>query len=161
MLHIAPEPCLAARVQRLPQIEYTSADLNDRSATVRMDLMRLPYRDQTFDIVFCSHVLEHVDDDRKAISELQRVLTPPGWAIFMVPITAPSTFEDPSITDPGMREAVFGQRDHVRRYGPDIEQRLAEGGFRVRRFALEDVVRRDEAERMSLLRSDKIYLCTV
>jgi SAM-dependent methyltransferase len=156
MLHVAPEPCLMARIRPLPHIGYTSADLNDRNAMACVDLMRLPYPDRIFDIIFCSHVLEHVADDRKAISELHRVLTPTGWAIFMVPITAPATFQDTSIADPRMREAIFGQRDHVRRYGPDIEQRLAEGGFRVRRFALEEVVSREEAERMSLPCSDTI-----
>jgi len=80
--------------------------------------------------VMCNHVLEHVPDDRKAMRELRRVLRPNGWAILLVPdVHAEATVEDPTITDPAERLRLFGQADHVRRYGRDYLQRLADAGF--------------------------------
>lgn len=84
-------------------------------------------------------MLEHVLDDRKAIRECWRVLRRKGWAIFLVPLTLDSTFEDPSVTEPGERERLFGQSDHVRRYGPDFVDRLKEAGFEVKSYSPTDV----------------------
>ena len=72
---------------------------------------------RSFDVLFCSHVLEHVRDDRKAMSEMFRVLKPGGWAVIQVPIATHRTIEDPSITDPRERERLYCQSDHVRLYG--------------------------------------------
>src|SRR5262249_12426105 len=77
------------------------------------------------------HVLEHVPDDRRAMREFYRVLKPGGWAILLVPITVERTFEDPAVVDPAERLRLFGQEDHVRRYGPDYGDRLSEAGFAV------------------------------
>ena len=87
-----------------------------------------------FDVVLCNHVLEHVEDDMKALSEIKRVLKPGGWAILLVPFFNPIpdvTFADNSITDPRERERIFGQSDHVRKYGKDYAQRLAQSGMTV------------------------------
>lgn len=76
--------------------------------------------------------------------ELARILKSDGWSVLMVPITANSTFEDPSISDPVMRRQLFGQHDHVRRYGPDFIDRLEGEGFEVKPYeALEVVKSRD------------------
>ena len=88
------------------------------------------------------------------------ILKPQGWAIFMVPL-AEHTFEDPSVTDSGEREKLFGQRDHVRRYGPDIANRLTEAGFVVTRHGPEEVAGA-EAEKFALLPGDgPVFWCRV
>ena len=78
--------------------------------------------------------LEHVADDMRALSEMKRVLRPGGWAILQIPFFYPlreTTYEDRSITDPTEREIAFGQDDHVRMYGKDYGDRLANAGFEV------------------------------
>jgi SAM-dependent methyltransferase len=107
-----------------------------------MDIHEIPFEDNQFDIIFCNHVLEHVRDDKLAMSEMLRVLKPGGWAILQIPIFHPlkeKTIEDPSITDPKERETLFGQDDHVRMYGLDYADRIREAGFRVveEKYAME------------------------
>ena len=131
VLHLAPEPCMVPRLREQLGQGYVTADLSDDSVMVRMDITAIPHPDAAFDVVYCSHVLEHVAEDRRAIRELHRVLDDRGWAIVLVPITAEKTVEDPTITDPEERIRRFGQRDHVRRYGIDFVDRLNEAGFDV------------------------------
>ncbi len=146
LLHVAPEPSLAQRLRSVPGITYRSIDWDSSTAMVRMDLMKLAFPDQVFDIVFCSHVLEHVADDAVAMQECRRVLKPTGWAVFLVPIIREFTYEDPTITDPADRERLFGQADHVRAYGPDFQDRLAANGFTVRRMSPVDVLRKSDPD---------------
>ncbi|HEX6289081.1 MAG TPA: methyltransferase domain-containing protein [Herpetosiphonaceae bacterium] len=159
LLHIAPEPALAAKFKALPHIEYVSADLYDPQAMITMDLCAIPAAASSFDLVYCSHVLEHVPDDRQAMRELYRVLASTGQAIILVPIFGEQTFEDPSITDPIEREKLFGQHDHVRRYGHDFSDRLAEAGFDVFSIRPEDLVSAAEIERMGLSHGEAIFFC--
>ncbi len=137
MLHIAPELEFAKRFRSMPQLDYVAADLDTSRpmVTEKMDICDIRHPDQTFDVIYCSHVLEHVPDDRKAMREFQRVLKLGGWAVLIVPMFEEPTDEDPAITDPAERERRFGQVDHVRRYGPDFADRLQESGFRVERLA--------------------------
>jgi ubiquinone/menaquinone biosynthesis C-methylase UbiE len=126
-----------------------------------MDVTDIKYPDESFDVVYCSHVLEHVQEDKKAMREFYRILKRDGWAILLVPITAEETFEDPSIIESQERLKAFGQEDHVRRYGPDYVSRLREAGFRVEVTKVHDLVQQDEAIRMGLTpASGEIYFCT-
>jgi SAM-dependent methyltransferase len=159
MLHIAPEACLEPKFRRIPGLNYLTADLLDPGAMVMMDITDIQYPDNSFDVIYCSHVLEHVPDDRKAMRELHRVLAPDGWAVLQVPITAGRTFEDPSVVDPAERERLFGQHDHVRVYGTDYKERLKEAGFRVLCFSAADVVGRENVRRMGICESEEIYFC--
>lgn len=159
MLHIAPEPC-EIRIKRKVGRGYVSADLLDPTVDVRLDITRLPYPGGAFDVVYCSHVLEHVDDDLAAMREFRRVLAPAGLALFLVPITAAETFEDPTITDPRDRLLAFGQNDHVRRYGPDFVERLEQAGFRVQTITAADVVDPLEIAVMGLEEAGEIFLAT-
>lgn len=159
LLHFAPEPVLSSRLSKLPGLDYTSADLYDPSAMVKADITNLQFPDETFDVIYCSHVLEHVPMDRQAMRECLRVLKHGGYAVIMVPITADVTFEDPSITDPKERERLFGQWDHVRRYGPDFADRLRDAGFDVTIYTPEDVAK-GETVRFAIPEGEgPIYLC--
>jgi ubiquinone/menaquinone biosynthesis C-methylase UbiE len=126
---------------------------------IQMDVTRIRLPDRYFDVIYCSHVLEHVLDDRRAMRELRRVLAPDGWAVFMVPITAPTTFEDPRIISAEARERAFGQSDHVRRYGPDFGNRLREAHFKVRRIRPVTIATEAELRRMAINRGDDIFFC--
>lgn len=98
-----------------------------------MDLCNIRYPDNSFDAIICCHVLEHIVDERKAISELYRILKPRGWAILQVPIalSIESTYEDYSLTSPSERTRAFGHAGHVRIYGRDYKDRLEQIGFSV------------------------------
>lgn len=159
-LHFAPESCLARKLQATPGLSYISADLDPELAMLQMDITKINFPDAHFDVIYCSHVLEHVADDRAAMRELRRVLTPAGWAIFMVPIRATATFEDPQIVNPSDRLKAFGQCDHVRKYGPDFQDRLREAGFKVNRVCPSSVVTETEMRMMAINPCDDIFYCT-
>ena len=131
MLHIAPERSLAARLRTIPALEYLSAGLTSPPGQLRMDITRLGFASGTFDVIYCSHVLEHISEDRRALHELYRVLAPGGWALLKVPIEGETTREDHLITDPEARLRLYGHPGHVRGYGLDFTERIAEAGFRV------------------------------
>jgi SAM-dependent methyltransferase len=132
VLHIAPEPCFMKRFEKIHGESYITADIESPLAKVKMDIHQIPFDDNEFDVVLCNHVLEHVDDDIVAMSEIRRVLRKDGWAIMQVPFFSPVpeiTIEDKSITDPRGREKAFGQDDHVRKFGKDYTQRIAQSGL--------------------------------
>ncbi|MEE9571915.1 MAG: class I SAM-dependent methyltransferase [Candidatus Neomarinimicrobiota bacterium] len=161
MLHIAPEKCFESRFKKLFGDNYLTADLFNPHVMVKMDITNIEYAAESFDIIYCSHVLEHVQDDKKAMREINRVLKNDGWAILLVPITVEKTFEDPSIIDPVERLKYFGQENHVRRYGIDYIDRLREAGFIVEISKVSDLVRSDEVVKMGLTSaSGNIYYCT-
>jgi predicted SAM-dependent methyltransferase len=161
MLHVAPELCFESILRQRLGDNYITADLFSPRAMVKMDVTNIDYPDQSFDVIYCSHVLEHVQDDRKAIREFYRTLKSNGWAILLVPITAEETFEDPSIIGPEERLRVFGQEDHVRRYGPDYVDRLRDAGFSVEVTRANDLVQNGQILRMGLTSaSGEIYYCT-
>ncbi|MCW5912550.1 MAG: class I SAM-dependent methyltransferase, partial [Cyclobacteriaceae bacterium] len=132
VLHIAPEVCFIHRFEKQHGMRYITTDIESPLAKVKADIHQLPFADNTFDTVLCNHVLEHVADDIKAMSEIRRVLKPGGWAILQVPFFSPVpdvTFEDNSIIDKREREKIFGQDDHVRKYGHDYAARINASGL--------------------------------
>lgn len=132
VLHIAPEICFIDRMEKLGNLEYITADLESPLAKVKMDVHQIPFEANSFDVVFCNHVMEHVTDDLQACREINRVLKPSGWGIIQSPVyNMEKTLEDASITNPSERERLFGQRDHVRKYGRDYAQRLSQSGLKV------------------------------
>ncbi len=159
MLHIAPEDCFAHNFTQYSSLEYLTADLNN-PAMLKMNITDIHFENNYFDIILCSHVLEHIPDDRKAMSELSRVLDPDGWAILQVPILVEETYEDPKIIDPQEREEKFGQSDHVRIYGPDYKQRLEESGFTVDVISFLDTFNiADRTKYGFSTEKDDIYFC--
>lgn len=161
LLHVAPAPCLESRLKKSLGVRYLTADLFDPRAMVKLDVTNIERPDGHFAAIICSHVLEHVDDDRRAMAEFFRTLRPGGTAILMVPITAPRTFEDPAIVSPGERLRAFGQEDHVRRYGPDFVDRLRESGFAVAVVSTMDLASSADGLTMGLTSAaGEIYACT-
>lgn len=160
-LHIAPEAAFQPLFEQAAGGGYLTADLLNPSVMETMDITDIKHTDNSFDVIVCSHVLEHVLDDTQAMRELCRVLKPSGWAILNVPINAERTFEDPSITDPQERQRIFGQHDHVRNYGPDYQERLKEAGFTVSVTAPADLLNTSEIERQGLGKggAGEIYFC--
>ena len=132
VLHMAPEQCFLSRFKKLNH-EYITADLDSPIAYVKADIVNLPFNDNSFDVIFCNHVLEHIQDDTKAMKELFRVMKKGGMGVFQVPqdLNRDVTFEDNSITDPKERAKIFGQYDHVRVYGRDYFDKLRSVGFKV------------------------------
>ena len=135
VLHIAPEQVFYSRFKRFNHWDYTTTDLYSPLADVKADICDLPFKDGTFDLILCNHVLEHIPDDLKAMEELYRVLKKGGTLIAQVPLEAErsTTFEDNNITDKAKRTEIFGQYDHVRIYGIDYYRRLESVGFKTKR----------------------------
>ena len=136
LLHVAPEVALMRKFKTMYAREaerYVTADLESPLADMHFDIQQIPLEDNSFDVVICNHILEHVESDRRALSEIHRILRPGGWAVVMSPVDLQreKTFEDDSITDPKERTRLFGQYDHRRVYGRDYVERLAEVGFEV------------------------------
>lgn len=161
LLHIAPEPTISAHLQMIDHIDYLSADLDVSSAMVEMDITDIDRPNASFDVIYASHVLEHVPDDLQAMRELRRVLRPDGWAVLQVPVFGATTLEDPTITDPAERSRRFGQHDHVRMYGHDgeYERRLTAAGFDVTVVPLARELGPDVARRYRLRDTEDIYFC--
>jgi len=160
VLHLAPEACLEQQLSRRLGRGYLTADLF-QPAMIRMDLCSVPFPDGHFDAVLCSHVLEHVSDDRRAMGEIRRVLKTSGWAVLQVPITGEKTVEDPTVTTPQERERRFGQADHLRAYGLDFPERLQQAGFRVRTITIQELVGEQEMLHFGLgPAAGEIFFCT-
>ncbi len=152
VLHIAPEQIFHRLFRRNPRWNVTSLDLHSPLADIRADITQMPLEDNTFDLIFCNHVLEHIPDDRKAMRELFRVLRPGGTAVVQIPLDSsrPETVEDPAITDPRKRAELFGQYDHVRVYGMDFFDRLEAAGFQTEKIRIDRLFSPDEIHRYGL-----------
>ncbi len=160
VLHVAPEHCFIDRFDALDNLEYITADIESPLAKVKMDVHDIPFEENTFDVVFCNHVLEHVDDDLKVCQEFNRVLKPGGWGILQSPVyDIPQTLEDKSIVDPAERERLFGQRDHVRKYGLDYAERLRGSGILIEENEFVKSLPKEEIEHYSLPEKETIFVC--
>ena len=156
VLHIAPEQCFYKRFRKQKNLDYLTSDLDSPLADVKADICNLPFEDNQFDVIFCNHVLEHIPDDKKAMTELYRVMKPGGWGIFQIPqdVNRKETFEDDSITDKEERTRIFGQYDHVRVYGLDYFDRLREAGFTVEEVDYTKKIAPDLLERYALQKGE-------
>lgn len=164
ILHFAPEPIFHKRFSSIPDVDYYPVDLNPNAFGIRQvaDITDIPFEDNTFDLIMCTHVLEHIPDDKKAMSELYRVLKPnEGVAILTVPIdiTLYKTLEKPEYNTPELRSKYYGQADHVRRYGLDYPERLRAVKFFVEEIMLRNVLDDDDFKKFGLLRFEKFHIC--
>lgn len=161
LLHMAPEPGLEGALRRRGTLRHTTADLHDPHVDDTVDITDMPYADGTFDLLLCSHVLEHVPDDRAAMREVARVLKRGGSALIMVPFhDDEATDEDPGLTDVAERESRFGQHDHVRYYGRDIMDRLRAVGLRVQATRAEELLDAERLAREAVRAGETVFVCT-
>ena len=161
LLHFAPEPAFHKIFKNCNNISYDTIDLNSPLAEIKADICDLPIKNDTYDYILCNHVLEHIDDDIKAMSELYRVLKKGGIGIFQIPIDVErkNTFEDPSITSPKQRNKIFGQYDHVRIYGMDYFDRLKSVGFSVNQIYYGEKLSEEEIFKYCLSKNEIIPVC--
>ena len=141
-------------------IEYVTADFKGENVTIRMDITNIPLDNNYFDVIICNHVLEHIEDDKKALMELYRILKPGGIAILQVPISfiMKQTFEDPTITTPEQREKEFGQHDHVRIYGMDYPEKIQSVGFDVETYSFREDKGVKRAKKFGVLEDEKLFI---
>ena len=162
VLHFAPEQAFYKRFRHQKNLDYTTTDLLSPLADVKADICNLPFPDNAYDIILCNHVLEHIPDDAKAMSELYRVLKPGGMAILQIPqdLSRATTFEDNSITDPKKRAEIFGQYDHVRVYGRDYFDKLRAVGFIVQEIDYTRTLSAELVDRFRLAPGEIIPVCS-
>ena len=132
VLHMAPEPRLAEFVLTYKPALYIKGDLFPSNESIqKIDLQNIPFSDETFDIVICNHMLEHVDDPVAALRELRRVLKPGAKLICQTPYASrlARTLEEPLLQSPDDRLYFYGQDDHLRFFGKDIEDIITKAGF--------------------------------
>ncbi|TDN81822.1 methyltransferase family protein [Salegentibacter sp. 24] len=161
VLHFAPEQAFYKRFRKLQNLDYTTTDLNSPLADVEADICNLPFKENEFDFILCNHVLEHIEDDTRAMQELYRILKPGGTAILQIPqdLNREHTFEDDSITDRKERERIFGQYDHVRIYGRDYFEKLRSIGFKVVQEAYTEQLSPEEIDKYRLAKAEVIPVC--
>lgn len=169
LLHFAPEPIFYERLVQMQKIDYVPCDLmpelypfDGAVPVLKADITNIPHNEESFDVILCNHVLEHIVDDHLAMSELFRVMKKGGFGIFMVPMSNnEKTFEDFSITDPNEREIAFGQYDHVRIYGYDYVKRLEKVGFQVDKDAFNYVstFSSEDQFKLGFEKNDRLILC--
>jgi SAM-dependent methyltransferase len=158
VLHFAPEQAFYKRFKKMSNLDYLTTDLNSPLADIKADICNLPFDDNTFDVIFCNHVLEHIPDDTKAMQELYRVLKVGGMGIFQIPqdLSREKTFEDNSITDKKKRQKIFGQYDHVRIYGRDFFDKLRSIGFKVEEVDYTATLSEAEIDKFRLAKGEVI-----
>jgi SAM-dependent methyltransferase len=169
LLHFAPEACFYHAFSNNRGIDYVPCDLFPEFYNFRkgprirkVDITAIPFADETFDVIICNHVLEHIENDKLAMSELHRVMKQDGWGIFQVPLeyNLATTYEDFTITDPLEREKAFRQKDHVRIYGRDYKDRLTSAGFKVNEDDYIKSISEQEIKKYRLAPDELIYYCS-
>jgi len=166
VLHFAPERNLCKRIKecgpsRYVQADFYPEDLYGKNPEIeRVDATNIQYHKETFDAVICNHVLEHVPDARKALSEFHRVLKPGGFAILQTPFSnrLAQTIEDPGIDTEALRLAVYGQEDHARLFGRDFLKFIEEAGFQLQLCRHTDVATLEEGTRYGMNLAEDLIL---
>ena len=162
MLHIAPEVALMRKFRKMYANDaerYVTADLESPLADIHFDVQQIPLEDESFDCVICNHILEHVEDDGKALGEIYRIMRRGGWGVILSPVELEreKTFEDDTITDRAERTRIFGQYDHRRIYGRDYAERLRAAGFEVYDIDYKNELSKAE-QQLYALPADHLYI---
>lgn len=161
VLHIAPEQCFLKIFKKQKNLDYITADLYSPIVDIKADICDLPFNDNSFDVILCNHVIEHIEDDHKAMSELYRVLKTGGMGIFQIPqdLNREKTYEDFSITSPEEKAKHFGQYDHVRIYGKDYFDRLRNVGFKVQEINYSKELTEEQITKYCLTKGEILPVC--
>ena len=161
VLHIAPEVYFQQLIERYNPREYVRGDLYPSNCNItKIDITDIVYKDEYFDFIICNHVLEHVEDDKKAMHELYRVLKKNGYAVLQTPYSnaLKQTYEDKTIQSSEKRLEKFGQEDHVRIYGLDFFERLEEAGFDLKIFKNDDLFSIEECKKYGVNFNENLIL---
>ncbi len=160
ILHFAPERGIKRKIQKNKQAIYYNGDINPNFADMQIDITDIKFSDNTFDYIICNHVLEHVLNEKQAISELKRVSKPLGKIIITVPICISNdkTVEDEKVTLPDERMRLFCQHDHVRLYGKDFKDRLKKYGLDVSVYNFEKEEGKKLAKKYGTVENGCIYI---
>jgi SAM-dependent methyltransferase len=154
VLHFAPEPSVQRYLETQNLRSYKTADLFAPDVDFKLNIEKIDQPDSAYDVVLCSHVLEHVDD-RKALVEIHRILRANGLLIAMFPIVEgwDATYENTALSKSRDRLLHFGQHDHVRFFGHDARERIGAAGFHLNEFTAEE----PDVTRCGLQRGEKIF----
>ena len=162
LLHFAPERAFLSRFSGMDNIDYWPVDIDPTIPGIRRtaNIMDIPFEDESMDMIICNHVMEHIEDETKALTELRRVLKPDGIAIINAPVDPEreTTFENPAYNTPELRLKYFGQHDHVRIYGRDYPQRLKKV-FSVEVLEPNRRLTAQQLKDYSVWEGDRIYVC--
>jgi SAM-dependent methyltransferase len=165
VLHVAPEDIFFNHFKQQKNIDYYPVDIFPHlypKGTTYLDILDHEIPDNSFDVIICNHVFQYIEDDKKAIKNIYKLMKPGGWGIMQVPIdtTKKVTYEDSSITDPLEREKAFGLKEHVRYYSYDYADRLREAGFKVTVDDYTSKFSDEEIYKYGFWKGDSIYYCT-
>jgi predicted SAM-dependent methyltransferase len=162
VLHFAPEMLISKKiVETNNQCEYITADLNLRyGAKLKIDVTNMyQFEDESFDWIIINHVLEHVKNEDSAFKELKRCIKKDGKIIFSVPYSLKDkTFEDDSIVSPEDCTNYYGQCDHVRLYGTDLQEILEKYGFKTKKYIVKDLLPRKQYIKYGFIPLDCIWI---
>ena len=158
VLHVAPEIIFIKKFKKITNWNYVSIDLKSPLADIKANVYNLPFEENYFDLILCNHVLEHIEDDNKALNELHRVIKNKGTLIAQVPLekNLKKTFENKEIMNPKERNKYYGQYDHVRVYGLDFYTRLAKSGFTPKKIDILKEMSNEEKIKYCLPKDEKI-----
>ena len=158
VLHVAPEIIFIKKFKKITNWNYVSIDLKSPLADIKANVYNLPFEENYFDLILCNHVLEHIEDDNKALNELHRVIKNKGTLIAQVPLekNLKKTFENKEIMNPKERNKYYGQYDHVRVYGLDFYTRLAKSGFTPKKIDILKEISNEEKIKYCLPKDEKI-----
>ena len=158
VLHVAPEIIFIKKFKKITNWNYVSIDLKSPIADIKANVYNLPFKENYFDLILCNHVLEHIEDDYKALNELHRVIKNKGTLIAQVPLdkNLKKTFENNEIMNPKERNKYYGQYDHVRVYGLDFYTRLAKSGFTPKKIDILKEMSNEEKIKYCLPKDEKI-----
>ncbi|MCB0221330.1 MAG: methyltransferase domain-containing protein [Chrysiogenetes bacterium] len=161
VLHLAPEPAISLVLERNRSLDVVRADLQSAWADHHVDVTDLPFESNSFDVVLCLHLLEHIEDEAAALRELLRVMKPGGWGVIHSPVewAREYTYEDSTITSADERLKAFGQSDHVRIYGADYPERLRAAGFEVSVCPYAEQLGEAAVEKFGLEPGERLVLC--
>lgn len=159
VLHVSPYTALKRKFKKQKNLDYVTSSPDQKEEDLILDLINTHQSENSFDVVLCSHVLEHIQDDQKAISEIYRILKPGGFALFMFPVKGKVTYEDVSMVSPEDRKKYFLQEDHVRVYGEDVLFRFEKAGFEVSCVQPRECFSEAQIQKYNLFKTQRIYRC--
>lgn len=159
VLHFAPEGAIETYIRRNEHVDYYSGDIVQGKAMHVTDITDIPYKDSMFDYVISNHILEHIEDEGKAVSEIKRVLKRGGKWIFSFPVCKDiKTYEDKEIVLPEQRLKAYGQKDHVRLYGYDFAKRFEQYGLKLDIYSPKNELDDDLIAKYGFIKDDMIII---